>query len=98
MKRLQFYPEALLGCARTLEPHHLVFYINDTIGVSTVLHEVQAHRAGHLGRPRDDRRPADALRGAPHVLANAMGVLGVDAPERMESAPEDEDHDGTAKT
>ena len=99
MKRLQFYPEALLGCARTLEPHHLVFYINDTIGVFHGYYTKYKHTERVISADPGTTAARLMLCGALRtVLANAMGVLGVDAPERMESAPEDEDHDGTAKT
>ena len=98
MKRLQFYPEALLACARTLEPHHLVFYINDTIGVFHGYYTKYRQTARVISDDPETTAARLMMCGALRtVLANAMAVLGVDAPERMDSAPGEEDQDGTAQ-
>jgi arginyl-tRNA synthetase len=90
-KKLLFYPDILLGCARTLEPHHLVYYINDLIGV---FHGYYTKYKGAEKVISDDAIKTRArlmLCGAMKtVLGNAMAVLGVSAPERMDNIQEEE--------
>ncbi|MBI5526924.1 MAG: arginine--tRNA ligase [Deltaproteobacteria bacterium] len=91
IKRLMFYPEALLLCARTLEPHHLVFYINETIGEFHGYYTKYKNTARVISEDTQLTAARLMLCGAVRtVLANAMGVLGVEAPERMDSMPGDD--------
>jgi arginyl-tRNA synthetase len=91
IKRLMFYPEALLACTRTLEPHHLVFYIADTIGEFHGYYTKYKNTARVISEDPELTAARLMLCGAVRtVLANAMGVLGVEAPERMDSIPGDE--------
>ena len=91
VRKLAFYPETLTGCLRTLEPHHLVYYINDTI---SVFHGYYTKYKGAERVVSDDLAKTAArlmmCEAVKIVLGNAMRILGVTAPEKMESAPEEE--------
>ena len=80
MKRLAFFPELILESAQTLEPHRLTFYLLDLAGI--LHHYYFKHRIISDDRELCQARLllADSVR---TVMANALGVLGVSAPERM---------------
>jgi len=74
------YPEMLEGAAKSLEVHRITFYLNELAGVfhsyynkNKVVTEDAALSAARLVL-------IDAVR---IVLANALGILGVNAPEKM---------------
>jgi arginyl-tRNA synthetase len=80
IKQLALYPELVIGAAQALEPHRLTTY----------LHDLAARFHGYYTRHRiisADRnltRARLALVAALRVvMANALGLLGVSAPERM---------------
>jgi arginyl-tRNA synthetase len=91
IKRLMFLPETLLSCRKTLEPHHLVYYINETIGV---FHGYYTRYKSAERVISDDPVKTAARLMMCHairtVLSNAMRVLGVSAPERMDSIQDEE--------
>jgi arginyl-tRNA synthetase len=80
MKRLDAYPKLIEESARALEPHRLTFYLLDLAGI---LHNYYfKHR--FISTNSDLTRARLLLIGAVRtVMANALEILGVTAPERM---------------
>ncbi|MDE2181379.1 MAG: arginine--tRNA ligase, partial [candidate division NC10 bacterium] len=80
IKQLALYPELVIGAAQALEPHRLTTYLHDLAaqfhGYYTRHRIISADR--NLTRAR--LTLVAALR---VVMANALGLLGVSAPERM---------------
>ena len=80
MKSLAGYPRIVAGSARAREPHRLAEYCRDLAG--------DFHRFYHKHRVVSERDGADMGRlvlseAVAVVLANALSLLGVSAPERM---------------
>jgi arginyl-tRNA synthetase len=80
IKQLALYPELVIGAAQALEPHRLATY----------LHDLAAQFHGYYTRHRiisDDRNLTQArlalVAALRVVMSNALGLLGVSAPERM---------------
>ena len=80
IKMMARYPEMLEGAAKTLEVHRITFYLNELAGAfhgyynkHKVITEDRELSAARLTL-------AAALR---QVLANALGIMGVGAPEKM---------------
>jgi arginyl-tRNA synthetase len=80
IKQLALYPELVIGAAQALEPHRLTTY----------LHDLAARFHGYYTRHRiisADRNLTRArlalVATLRVVMANALGLLGVSAPERM---------------
>ena len=85
LRKLADYPETLAGAAATLAPHEVAFY----------LRELSAAFHSYYGAERflvDDAELARArlalLAATRQVIRNALTLLGVDAPERMDREPE----------
>ncbi len=80
MKHLGSYPELVRDCARSLEPHPVVFYLLELAGM---LHQYYfKHRI--ISADQDLTQARLLLAGAVRqVMANALEILGVSAPERM---------------
>jgi arginyl-tRNA synthetase len=83
---LAAFPDLVETSARNEEPHHVTFYLQD----------LAARFHGYYNRTRvitDD--PADTaarlvlVQAVRAVLANALGLLGVSAPDRMTREPEE---------
>ena len=79
-KTLARYPETVGGAAQNCEPHRIVYYLQEIAG--------QFH--SYYNRQRvlvEDSATTQArlylIDGVRTVLANALNLLGVDAPERM---------------
>jgi arginyl-tRNA synthetase len=79
-KHLARYPETVVGAAQSCEPHRIVYY----------LQELAAQFHSYYNRQRVLVEDAEVTRarlylvnGVRTVLANALNLLGVDAPERM---------------
>jgi len=79
-KQLSHYPETVTGAAQNCEPHRLVYYLQD----------LAAQFHSYYNRQRvlvEDAATAQArlylANGVKTVLANALGLLGVKAPEQM---------------
>jgi len=79
-KYLARYPETVVGAAQNCEPHRIVYY----------LQELAAQFHSYYNRQRvlvEDAATTQArlylVNGIRTVLANALTLLGVDAPERM---------------
>ena len=79
-KHLARYPETVIAAARQCEPHRIVYY----------LQELAAQFHSYYNKQRvlvEDAAVTQArlflVNGVRMVLANALNLLGVDAPERM---------------
>jgi arginyl-tRNA synthetase len=80
MKRLLEYPEIIEAAARELAPHMIAYYLKDLAGdlhtyynAEKFLVDDEALRLARLALVSATRR----------VLANGLGLLGVQAPEKM---------------
>jgi len=80
IKRLLGYPEMVAGAARALEPHRVAFWLFELAGLFHPYYK--AHRV-----IQDDRELTLArfalCAAVGQVLRNALGLLGVGAPESM---------------
>ncbi len=80
IKRLGDFPGAVAKAAEFLEPHRIIAYLEELAALVNGWY----HRHRVLGAPPEVERARLVLaRGAQIVLANALGLLGVSAPERM---------------
>jgi arginyl-tRNA synthetase len=80
LKKLVQFPEVIEKAAREREPHRVTVYLHE---LATVVHGWY-HRTRTLGEPADTERARLLLaRAARIVLANALAVLGISAPDRM---------------
>jgi len=80
VKQLVDFPSLVAGAAEALEPHRVAAYLLETAGL--------AHKWYHehhvLDQPEPLRTARLALaRATQIVLRNALGILGISAPERM---------------
>jgi len=80
IKHLSRYPDIVEGSARSLEPHRFTFYLNE---LASVFHSYyNKHRVisedAELSRARLFLAKTIGI-----VLRNALGLLGVSAPEKM---------------
>lgn len=80
LKMMARYPEMLEGAARTLEVHRITFYLNELAGIF--------HSYYNKNKVITDRQDLTAARLAfvnaiRIVFCNALGILGVNAPEKM---------------
>ncbi len=80
IKMMARYPEMLEGAAKTLEVHRITFYLNE---LASVFH-------GYYNKYKvvtEDAALSDArlvlVAAVREVLKNALGILGVGAPEKM---------------
>jgi len=83
LKKLSEFPEIVNQAALTREPHHLAYYAEDLAGLwNPYVQDGSNHRV--LG---DDEALTNArlglVLGVRTVLANALGLLGISAPEHM---------------
>jgi len=80
MKRLDAFPKLIEESARALEPHRLTFYLLDLAGI--LHHYYNKHRI--ISTDEDLTQARLLLVGAVRtVMANALEILGVTAPESM---------------
>jgi arginyl-tRNA synthetase len=97
IKRILALPEMIANAAESLEPHRVVFYLQETIA------QFHAYYTKYKKTERvisDDARKTTArlylVWALRQALANALNVLGVSAPDRMDSPePESDEPDGS---
>ena len=92
IRRIASFPDVLAGAALAYEPHRIAFWLQETIAAFHSYY-TQGKQTGERVIGPDPRKTAARLflcRGLKQVLANGLAVLGVAAPERMES-PETRD-------
>jgi arginyl-tRNA synthetase len=91
IKRILQFPELVAHAAQALEPHKVVFYLQETIAA---FHGYYTRYKKTERVISDDPRKTAArlflISALQQTLANALRVLGVSAPERMD-APEAEE-------
>jgi arginyl-tRNA synthetase len=93
VKRALSFPDVVAGAALAYEPHRVAFWLQETIGAFHSYY-TQGKRSGERFIGSDPGKTAARLllaRALKQVLRNGLSVLGVSAPERMESReiPED---------
>jgi arginyl-tRNA synthetase len=82
MRKLAEYPDMLAGAAATLAPHDVAFYLRDVAGAFHSYYGAErflVDDAAELTRAR-----LALLVATRQVIRNALHVLGVSAPERMD--------------
>ncbi|HET9753172.1 MAG TPA: arginine--tRNA ligase [Myxococcales bacterium] len=91
IKRVLLLPELIAHAASALEPHKLVFYLQETIA------QFHGYYTKYKKTERvisDDARKTtarlDLVWAVKQTLANALSILGVAAPERMDAPAEEE--------
>ncbi|PIE54845.1 MAG: arginine--tRNA ligase [Dethiosulfovibrio peptidovorans] len=77
--RLSIFPEEVEKAAQELAPHRIVSYVHDLAG------DFHSFYNAHRVLDDDPRRPSRILlvQATQSVLANALRILGISAPERM---------------
>jgi arginyl-tRNA synthetase len=80
LRHLSLYPAVIEASAQLLEPHRVIFYLQEVAG--TLHAYYNKHRVITDDRPRSLARLA-LMQAVSTVLANGLTVLGVAAPERM---------------
>jgi arginyl-tRNA synthetase len=80
MRRLADYPEMLAAAAASLAPHDVAFYLRDLAGA---FHSYYAAERVLGDDVELTRARLALLRATRQVIANALAVLGVSAPEQM---------------
>ena len=80
MRKLADYPEMLDGAASSLAPHDVAFYLRD---LASAFHSYYAAERILSDDPVLTRARLALLRATRQVIANALDVIGVSAPEQM---------------
>jgi arginyl-tRNA synthetase len=87
LKRTLAFPDMLEGAALAYEPHRVAFYLQETIAAFHSYYTL-GKKSGERVIGPDPRKTAGRLflcKALKQVLANGLAVVGVSAPERMES-------------
>ena len=80
IKKLLAYPAALESAARSFEPHRITFYLQELAGM---FHTYYHHYRIVGEDPALTAARLALCRGIKIVLGDALGILGVSAPEKM---------------
>ena len=83
MMKLAEYPDMLAGAASDLAPHDVAFYLRDVASAFHSYYAVRELRFLVDGEPELTRARIALLAATRQVLRNALGVLGVSAPDKM---------------
>jgi arginyl-tRNA synthetase len=92
VRRIAAFPDVVSAAALAYEPHRIAFWLQETIA-SFHSYYTQGKKTGERVVGSDPRKTAGRLllcRALRQVLANGLAILGVSAPDRMES-PETRD-------
>jgi arginyl-tRNA synthetase len=90
LQRIGSWPETLEAAAAALEPHRIATYLHELVGA---FHSYYTRNRQH-GRVVDDNDPQMSsarlllCNALAHTLRSGLAVLGVSAPERMDSVKE----------
>lgn len=80
MKSLIRFPEMIESAAESREPHRLINYLDDLASTFTSFY----HDCRILGEKEELMQARSALaKATAQVLANGLGILGINAPEQM---------------
>ena len=93
VKRVISFPDLVAGAALAWEPHRVAFWLQETIGAFHSYY-TQGKRSGERFIGADPVKTAARLalaRALKQALRNGLSLLGVAAPERMESREAAED-------
>jgi len=74
------FPEIVEGAAKALEPHRVTFYLNELAGI---FHSYYNRNRVITDDPATSRARLFLVKSIGQVLRNALGILGVSAPEKM---------------
>jgi arginyl-tRNA synthetase len=74
------YPEVIEGAAKALEPHRVTFFLNELAGI---FHSYYNKNRVITDDAALSRARLFLVSTIGQVLRNALGVLGVSAPEKM---------------
>jgi len=91
-KRILAFPELVKGAAEALEPHRIVFFIQETTAAFQSYYE-KGKRQGEKVISEDREKTLARLfliACMKQVFANALALLGVSAPDRMEREAEED--------
>ena len=82
LKKLTTFPEVVDKAAREREPHRITVYLHE---LATTVHAWYHHTraVGAPEGPATEQARLQLARAARIVLANALGLLGITAPDRM---------------
>ncbi len=79
-KHLARYPDTVVGAARQCEPHRIVYYLQE---LAAQFHSYYNRQRVLVEDAATTRARLFLVNGVRTVLANALNLLGVDAPESM---------------
>jgi len=79
-KLLQQYPEVIVAAARHLEPHRVIYYLQE---LAAQFHSYYNRSRILVDDPATSRARLYLVNAVRIVLANALRLMGVSAPERM---------------
>ena len=79
-KQLGRYPEAVVGAAQHCEPHRIVYYLQE---LAAQFHSYYNKQKVLVDDPEETNARLYLVNNIRTVLVNALGLLGVSAPERM---------------
>lgn len=90
VKRILALPDVVAGAAAALEPHRIVFWIQETTAAFQHYYEVGKRQGEKVISDDPAKRAARLFLIAcmKRVFANSLALLGVSAPERMERPEE----------
>jgi arginyl-tRNA synthetase len=94
IRRIVAFPDLLVGAALAYEPHRVAFYLQETIAAFHSYYTLGKKTPELRVIGPDPLQTAGRLylcRALKQVLANGLAVLGVSAPERMESPEAEEE-------
>jgi arginyl-tRNA synthetase len=80
IKQLALYPELVIGAAQALEPHRLTAHLHD---LAARFHGYYTRHRIISADPALTRARLALVAACRIVIGNALGLLGVSAPERM---------------
>jgi arginyl-tRNA synthetase len=93
VKRILTLPETIAGAALAYEPHRIAYWLQESIAAFHSYYTL-GKRSGERVIGPDRLKTAGRLllcRALKQALANGLDAIGVSAPERMESAPAEDD-------
>jgi len=92
LRRILAFPDVLAGAAMAFEPHRVAYYLQETIAAFHSYY-TSGKRSGERVIGPDPGKTAGRLylcAALKQVLQNGLRALGVSAPERMESSPDED--------
>ena len=80
VKQLARFPETIIGAALSYEPHRVIFYLQD---LAAQFHSYYNRHRVLVDDPATTQARLYLVNAVRTVLANALRLLGLSAPERM---------------